>query len=98
MGTSNIPSGYTELGIHDFKTTSAYNLTSAYYCYNDTPKGTYVYYQVDEAAVATASTAGSNFSTGSAILFSGIGIVVGAGVGIAIMLVLAKRKEAKVSE
>ena len=95
-GTSSIPSGYTELGIHNFENTTAYNLTSKYYCYNDPNNGTYVYFQVDESVLAKASLAGSNFSTGSAILFSGIGAVVGAGIGIAIMLLLAKRKENKI--
>ena len=97
-GTSSVPSGYSNLGIHDFETTNAYNLTSAYYCYNDAPKGTYVYFQVDESVIKNASTAGSNFSTGSAFLFGGIGAVVGAGIAVAIMLILSKRKEMKVSE
>ena len=92
-GTNSIPSGYSELGIHDFETTSAYNLTSKYYCYNDPNNGTYVYFQVDESALPKASVAGSNFSTGTAFLFSGIGLAVGAGIGIAIMLVFIKRKE-----
>ena len=97
-GTSSIPSGYTELGIHDFETTNAYNLTSKYYCYNDPHGGTYVYFQVDESVLKKASLAGSNFSAGSAFLFAGIGAVVGAGIGIAIMLIISKRKEMKVSE
>ena len=97
-GTSNIPTGYSNLGIHNFETENAYNLTSAYYCYNDTPKGTYVYFQVDESALPKASVAGSNFSTGTGFLFAGIGAVVGAGIGVAIMLVLAKRKETKVTQ
>ena len=97
-GTNSIPSGYSELGIHDFETTSAYNLTSKYYCYNDPNNGTYVYFQVDESALPKASVAGSSFSTGTGFLFAGIGAVVGAGIGIAIMLVLAKRKETKVTQ
>ncbi len=95
-GTSSIPNGYSNLGIHNFETKNAYNLTSPYYCYNDTPKGTYVYYQVDESILKNASLAGSNFSTGSAVLFSGIGAVVGAGIALAIMLILNKRKENKI--
>ncbi len=95
-GPSVIPSGYTELGIHNFETTNAYNLTSKYYCYNDPNQGTYVYFQVDESVLAKASLAGSNFSTGSAVLFSGIGAVVGAGIAIAIMLIISKRKENKI--
>ncbi len=97
-GTSNIPSGYTELGIHNFETKVAYNLTSEYYCYNDATNGTYVYYQVDEAAVANASTAGSNFSTGTGFLFGGVGAVIGAGIGVAIMLLVTKKKEIKVEQ
>ncbi len=97
-GPSVIPSGYTELGIHNFETTNAFNLTSAYYCYNDATNGTYVYFKVDESVLSKASVAGSNFSTGTGFLFAGIGAVVGAGIGIAVMLVLAKRKETKVSE
>ncbi len=95
-GPSVIPSGYTELGIHNFETKNAYNLTSKYYCYNDPNQGTYVYFQVDESVLAKASLAGSNFSTGSAVLFSGIGAVVGAGIALAIMLILNKRKENKI--
>ena len=97
-GTSNIPTGYTELGIHNFETKVAYNLTSEYYCYNDATNGTYVYYQVDEAAVANASTAGSNFSTGTGFLFGGVGAVIGAGIGVAIMLLVTKKKEIKVEQ
>ena len=92
-GTNSIPSGYSELGIHNFETTSATNLTSKFYCHNDPNKGTYVYFQLDEAVLKRASVAGSNFSTGTAFLFSGIGLAVGAGIGIAIMLVVIKRKE-----
>ena len=92
-GTNSIPSGYSELGIHNFETTSATNLTSTFYCHNDPNKGTYVYFQLDEAVLKRASVAGSNFSTGTAFLFSGIGLAVGAGIGIAIMLVVIKRKE-----
>ena len=95
-GTSSVPSGYSNLGIHNFEATNAYNLTSKYYCYNDPNKGTYVYFQLDEAVLAKASVAGSNFSTGSAILFSGIGAAVGAGIALAIMLILNKRKENKI--
>ena len=95
-GTSSIPNGYTELGIHNFETKTAYNLTSEYYCYNDPHKGTYVYFQLDESIVKNASLAGSNFSAGSAVLFSGIGAVVGAGIALAIMLILNKRKENKI--
>ena len=74
------------------------NLTDKRYCYNDTPKGTYVYFQVDESVLKSASLSASNFSTGSIFLYGGIGAVVGAGIGIAIMLFLNKRKETKVSE
>ncbi len=97
-GTSTIPNGYSNLGIHNFETTNAYNLTSKYYCYNDPNKGTYVYFNLDESAIKNASVTGSNFSTGSAVLFAGIGITVGAGIGIAIMLILNKKKETKVTQ
>jgi hypothetical protein len=96
-GNSNLPTGY-EIGIHMFGYSGAFNLTDKHYCYNDTPKGTYVYFQVDESVLAKASLAGSNFSTGTGFLFAGIGAVVGAGIGVAIMLIISKRKEMKVSE
>ncbi len=97
IGDSKTPAGY-EIGIHMFGYSGAFNLTDKHYCYNDTPKGTYVYFQVDESALPKASVAGSNFSTGTGFLFAGIGAVVGAGIGIAIMLVLTKRKEKVVKE
>ncbi len=97
-GTSTIPTGYSNLGIHNFETENAYNLTSKYYCYNDPNKGTYVYFNLDESAIKNASVTGSNFSTGSAVLFAGIGAVVGAGIAVAIMFVLNKKKETKVTQ
>ena len=97
-GTNSIPSGYSELGIHNFENTNAYNLTSKYYCYNDPNNGTYVYFQVDESVLKSASLSASNFSTGSIFLYGGIGAIVGAGIGIAIMLFLNKRKETKVTQ
>ena len=95
-GNSNLPTGY-ERGIHMFGGDTL-NLTDKHYCYNDTNKGTYVYFQVDESVLKTASLSASNFSTGSAFLFSGIGLAVGAGIAVAIMFVLNKKKETKVSE
>ena len=97
IGDSNLPNGY-ERGIHMFGNGGAYNLTNKDICYNDTNKGTYVYFQVDESVIKTASLAGSNFSTGSAVLFAGIGAVVGAGIGIAVMFLLNKRKETKAAQ
>ena len=95
-GSSSLPSGY-ERGIHMFGGDTL-NLTDKRYCYNDTNKGTYVYFQVDESVLKSASLSASNFSTGSAFLFAGIGAVVGAGIGIAVMFLLNKRKETKVNE
>ena len=43
-GTADLPNGY-ETGIHRFGEKPAFNLTSKYYCYNDKPKGTYVYFK-----------------------------------------------------
>ena len=94
IGDSNLPNGY-ERGIHMFGNGGAYNLTNKDICYNDTNKGTYVYFQVDESALPKASVVGSNFSTGTGFLFAGIGAVVGAGIGVAIMFALMKKKETK---
>ena len=49
-GSSNLPKGY-ETGIHRFGEGAAFNLTSKYYCYNDTPKGTYVFFKNAEKTV-----------------------------------------------
>ena len=49
-GKSDLPKGY-ETGIHRFGEGAAFNLTSKYYCYNDTPKGTYVFFKNDEKTV-----------------------------------------------
>ena len=95
-GNSNLPTGY-ERGIHMFGGDTL-NLTDKHYCYNDTPKGTYVYFQVDESVLAKASLSASNFSAGTGFLFAGIGAVVGAGIAVAIMFVLNKKKETKVTE
>ena len=50
-GTTELPGGY-ETGIHRFGEVPAFNLTSKYYCYNDEPNGTYVYFRNDAETVA----------------------------------------------
>ena len=50
-GTTELPGGY-ETRIHRFGEVPAFNLTSKYYCYNDEPNGTYVYFRNDAETVA----------------------------------------------
>ena len=110
-GSKALPSGY-ETGIHRFGEGAAFNLTSEFYCYNDKPKGTYVYFKNDAKSVKTMTTStgtattadkktgenttGSFFSAGSLALGVGVGLLLGAGIAVLILLPMMKKK--KVSE
>ena len=102
-GSDKLPNGY-ETGIHHFGEGAAFNLTSEYYCYNDTPDGTYVYFRNDTETVETmtttgnsildqANTTGTMISTGSLALAGGLGIMLGAGIAALIMIPMMKKKE-----
>ena len=96
-GNSNLPNGY-ETGIHRFGESAAFNLTHTYYCYNDKPKGTFVYYKnADQTinqllGVGEASTSGSLFSGGSLAIGAGVGIIIGGGIVALIVAATLKRK------
>ena len=96
-GDSNLPNGY-ETGIHRFGEGAAFNLTHTYYCYNDKPKGTFVYYKnADQTinqllGVGEASTSGSLFSGGSLAIGAGVGIIIGGGIVALIVAATLKRK------
>ena len=95
---SALPAGY-ETGIHRFGEGAAFNLTSEFYCYNDKPNGTYVYYKNADKTVEemtgknTAAIIGSLFSNGSLMIGAGAGVLVGAVTVVIIMTAARKRKE-----
>ena len=101
-GSDSLPKGY-ETGIHRFGEGAAFNLTSEYYCYNDKPEGTYVYFKNDTETVETmtttgnsildqANTTGALISTGYLALAGGLGIMLGAGIAALIMFPIMKKK------
>ena len=99
---SALPNGY-ETGIHRFGEKAAFNLTSEYYCYNDTPNGTYVYFKQADKTVSemtgksTSITIGSIFSNDSLMIGAGAGAVLGAGAAIIIMTAARKRKKEEIA-
>ena len=96
-GNSDLPNGY-ETGIHKFGETAGFNLTSKFYCYNDTPAGTYVYFKnadktVNQMLGIETSASGSLFSGGSLAIGAGVGLLLGGGLVVLIMTATRKRKE-----
>ena len=96
-GNSDLPSGY-ESGIHRFGEGAAFNLTHKYYCYNDGPDGTFVYFKNDGQTInqllgIDPSTSGSLFSAGSLAISAGIGLLLGGGIVALIMSAKGKRKK-----
>jgi len=91
-GKTELPDGYST-GIHRFGEKAAFNLTSKYYCYNDSPNGTFVFFKHDAASVKDLTAAGSMFSGGSIALGALLGVIG----SVALMLLLSfsvrKRKE-----
>ena len=99
LGKGDIPDGYST-GIHRFGESSAFNLTSKYYCYNDPNEGTYVFFKNEEATVkelTQTNTANNAATTGS--MFSGTSFAIGAAAGIligiliAVLIVKARKKK-----
>ena len=96
-GDKKLPGGY-ETGIHRFGEGAAFNLTHKYYCYNDGPDGTFVYFKNDGKTInqllgIDTTTSGSLFSAGSMALGAGIGLILGGGIVALIMSARKKRKE-----
>ena len=97
-GDKNLPGGY-ETGIHRFGESAAFNLTHKYYCYNDGPDGTFVYFKnaaqtIDQLIGADeAPASGSMFSGGSLAIGAVIGVIVGGGIVALIMFATRKRKK-----
>lgn len=73
IDSKEVPAGYTK-GIHMFGTDSVLNLNNALYSWNKSAKSIMVYFKTDE----NASTAGSNFTTGTVAIAGGCGIIIGA--------------------
>ena len=91
-GKSDLPEGYS-IGIHRFGEKAAFNLTSELFCYNDAPKGTYVFFKCDTDIAKASTAAGSTFAAGTAAIFALIGIIVGSGVTLIIVSVVNKKKK-----
>ena len=101
-GTDVLPKGY-ETGIHRFGEGAAFNLTSEFFCYNDTPDGTFVYFKQDSKTVSeltgknTAIVIGSIFSNGSLLIGAGVGAVIGAGAALLIITAVRRKKKEEIA-
>ena len=96
VGSSEIPVGYDNTGIHMFGSDSAFNLNSKLYDWNQSAKSVFVYFKIDEAApLGDASTSGSAFSAGIAAVIGVCGVGLGALVTAVAMTAVNKRKSKK---
>ena len=94
-GKGDLPEGYA-IGIHRFGEKAAFNLTSENYCYNDSPKGTYVYFKVSDDNVGKLTAAGTLFSENAGLIYTLLGILVGSALTmIVINAVNVKKKKQK---
>ncbi len=91
VGSSDVPEGY-ETGIHMFGESAAFNLNDKRFCWNQKAKSVMVYYKVDNTA---ATTAGSNFTSGTLALAAGGGLFAGVAITALGMVTTRKRKENK---
>ena len=88
--SAELPAGYTT-GIHMFGQKTAFNLNNTNYDWNQSAPGIFVYFQVDEEAVA--GTSGSAFTGGWIALAAAAGIALGAVVTAVSMTTMKKKKE-----
>ena len=96
VGSSEIPAGYGNRGIHMFGSESAFNLNSKLYDWNQSAKSVFVYFQVDTSAPSDdASTAGSVFTGGMITISAICGAAFGAMVTALAMTAINKRKSKK---
>ena len=94
VGSSSIPAGYDNRGVHMFGSDSALNLNSKLYDWNQSAKSIYLYFQVDKTApVQEASTAGSAFIGGWIAIAAVLGMGLGALVTAISMKTVRKKKE-----
>ena len=91
-GKTELPDGYTT-GIHRFGEKAAFNLTSEYYCYNDSPKGTFVFFKHDASSVKDLTAAGSVFSGDFGAVYALIGLIVGSALTLVIVSVANRKKK-----
>lgn len=92
--STDLPEGYTT-GIHMFgssSASSAFNLNSKLYDWNQSAPSVFVYYQTDSSPASSATSVGSNSTTGSLALAGIGGMLVGAA-GSVIITKLSKKKE-----
>jgi len=90
-GSAEIPSGY-KTGIHSFGTDAAENLNNTLYVWNSSAPKVYVYFKAEEAP---ASTAGSNFTTGTVVLSGICGLAIGVLVSVIIIKAAKKKRISK---
>ena len=96
VGSSDIPAGYDNTGIHMFGSDSAFNLNNKMYDWNQSAKSVFVYFKIDETApLGGASTSGSAFSAGTAAIIGICGVGLGALVTAVCMTAVNKRKSKK---
>ena len=96
VGSSEIPAGYDNRGIHMFGSDSAFNLNNKLYDWNQSAKSVFVYFKVDETSpIGDASTSGSAFSTGIVAVVAIGGVALGALVTALAMTAVNKRKSRK---
>lgn len=88
-GDVKIPDGY-ETGIHMFGSDAPFNLNSSLYDWANDAPGVYIYFKTESAS---ASTSGTNYSTGVLAITGGAGAVIGAVV--TSLLIKAKRKNSE---
>ena len=92
VNNTELPAGY-KTGIHMFGTGTAFNLNNELYDWNRSAPSVMVYFKTDTAAASSASTAGSNFTTGNLALAGVGGLALGALVsGIAATAIGKKKK------
>ena len=91
VDSAAVPQGY-ETGIHMFGEGAAFNLNSKLYCWNQSAKSVMVYFKTDNTASTSAT--GSAFSSGTAAISAGCGLLLGAAVtAISMSATSKKRKE-----
>ena len=95
VGSSEIPAGYDNRGIHMFGSESAFNLNNKLYDWNQSAKGVFVYFKIDTAAPlgGDASTSATSFTAGRMVITAICGAAAGALVtGLAMGMVNKKKK------
>ena len=92
VNNTELPAGY-RTGIHMFGTGTAFNLNNELYDWNRSAPSVMVYFKTDTAAASSASTAGSNFTTGNLALAGVGGLAAGALISGTAATAIGKKKK-----